>query len=185
MKSLSGFSGFILATAFVLPVFAGSLGLEAKSASVAQTIASTKEVVAPSDISRLIRLVEKTDERGTEKTVQIVVQDLGMSTDVSPRYMVYLGYSSFQEMGNVKVNFKINENALQFLGARRIAAGIYQIKVVEYRETGFFDVTQEVDARQIFADEKKLRASCGSDFCDGDLKSTVKISEISAVPHKE
>lgn len=184
MKILGGFTGLVLVSAIALPVFATSLEVDTKSASVAVTVSSTKEVVAPSDISQLIRLVEKNDQSGTEKKVQVVVQDLGMPTDVSPRFIVYLGYSSLQEMGNVKVNFKINENAIQFLGARRIAAGIYQIKVLEYRESGMFDVTQEVDARQMFVDEKKLRSSCGSDFCDGDLKSTVKVTEVSAVPHR-
>lgn len=29
-----------------------------------------------------------------------------MSTDVSPRYSIYLGYASLAEMGNIAVDFK-------------------------------------------------------------------------------
>lgn len=149
-------------------------------AVVAETLTTTQESIAPSSIDQEIRLVDKNDTGSSHKKVSIIVTDSGMSTDVSPRYTIYLGYASFAEMGNIAANFKVTDQAFKFLTASRKAPGIYEIKFVEYRAdgvAGFYEVTQMIDATKMFADENKLRNSCGDDFCDHTLNTTISVSE--------
>lgn len=143
-------------------------------AANAQSIQSEEIKIAPSSIDQSIRLVDKKDPGSTDKKLSIIVTDRGMSTDVSPRYSVLLAYSSLAEMGNITADFKISENAFQFISASRISAGIYEVKTVEYRDDGMYDVKTIIDATKMFSDEKKAREACGGDFCDQVLKSTVQ-----------
>lgn len=140
-------------------------------------VPSSQVHVSPSDIDKVVRLVDKNESGSSHKKLQIVVTDQGMSTDVSPRYKVYLSYASLAEMGNISADFVINENAIQFLSASRKAPGIYEVKVMEYRDDGMYEVTQEINATAIFVDENKMRKECGGDFCDGNLKTSVSIKE--------
>lgn len=147
----------------------------------AKVVPSKNANINASDVDRIFRLVDKKDDGSSHKKLQIVVTDRGMSTDVSPRYSVYLGYASLAEMGNITTNFLVNEDAIDFISARRIAAGIYEIKVLEYREDGMYEVTHEIDTTAMFIEEKRVRSVCGDDFCDQELKTTVSVLETSAV----
>lgn len=145
----------------------------------AKTITTTSEKVYPSTIDQKITLFNNKETDGSHKKVSIILIDHGLSTDVSPRYSVYLGYASLAEMGNIYADFKISGQAFAFNYANRIAAGIYQIKTVEYRdEDGMVEVTQTIDATKMFLDEKKARKKCGFNFCDQDLKTTLEVSEV-------
>ncbi len=160
----------------LLTIIAISLSLSVN----AKTINSSKETINPSAIEKIVRLVDKNNE-STYKKLQIVVEDTGLSTDVSPRYKIYLGYASLAEMGNISTNFILNDQAFKFLSAERKSAGVYEIKVVEYRtdvtEPGMYIVTQTIDATKVFADEQKIRIACGDDFCDQELNSSIEITE--------
>lgn len=145
--------------------------------SQAKAIQSEQLNVSPSSIDKIIRLVDKDQPGSSHKKLSIIVTDNGMSTDVSPRYQIYLGYASLAEMGNITVDFKVSEDAYQFVSASRKSAGIYEVKTVEYRDNGFYDVTLTIDATKVFSDEKTLRQSCGDDFCDQTLKSTIRVTE--------
>ncbi len=158
----------ILNLAIVLSTVSASAG----------TISSGENKIEPSGIDKVIRLVDKNDYRTGHKKVSIVVEDKGMSTDVSPRYTVYLGYSSLAEMGNIWADFKINNNVFEFLSATRKAPGIYEVKVIEYRdEFGMTEVTHTIDATKMFSDEREMLKKCGDDFCDGELKTSIQITE--------
>lgn len=146
----------------------------------AMTVSSGKESIAPSDIDQVIRLVDKYDPSATvaHKKLSIVVADSGMSSDVSPRYTVYLSYVSLSETGNIKADFKITDQPIQFLDATRKSAGIYEVIVNEARGSqGFVQVTYTIDARKMFSDEAKARKKCGDDFCDLTLQTTVSVTE--------
>lgn len=147
----------------------------------AASIKSEKLLVSPSEIHQVIRLVDKNQPGSSQKKLNIVLTDNGHSTDVSPRYQIYLGYASLAEMGNIFVDFKISDQALQFVSAERISAGIYEVKTVEYRDEGMFNVTHKIDATKMFSDEKKFRDSCVSDFCDGTLETTVDVTETATL----
>ncbi len=147
------------------------------SISQAKTVQSEELNVAPSSIDKVIRLVDKNEPGSSHKKLSIVVTDNGMSTDVSPRYQIYLGYASLAEMGNISVDFKVSDQAFEFISASRKSAGIYEVKTVEYRDDGMYNVTQTIDATKVFADEKKQRDACGDDFCDQALKSSIVVTE--------
>lgn len=143
----------------------------------AGTVKSQDLQIAPSKIDQVIRLVDKNDPGSSHKKLSIIVTDHGMSTDLSPRYSIYLAYASLAEMGNIAVDFKINDQAIQFLAASRKAAGIYEVVTTEYRDDGMYKVTTTIDATKMFSDEKKEREACGGDFCDLKLKTSVSTSE--------
>lgn len=148
--------------------------------SFAKTVKSTHENIIPSSIDQKITLVDKNEAGVSHKKVSFIVTDHGMSTDVSPRYSIYLGYASLSEMGNIFVDFKISDKVLAFKSATRQAAGIYKIKfnTLSADDYGLIEVTQTIDATKIFSDELKARKACGGDFCDQDLKTSVEITEI-------
>jgi hypothetical protein len=155
-----------------------SLVMLMSASAFAKTVSSSEVKLNPSSVDQVIRLVDKNEPGSSHKKLSIIVEDRGMSTDVSPRYSVSLGYASLAEMGNISADFKINENAYQFLSATRKAPGIYEVRVVEYRdEDGMVEVTQTIDATKMFSDEQKLRKQCGGDFCDQTLKTSVDVKE--------
>jgi len=131
----------------------------------------------PSEISAVIPLVNKVDDTGLQKRLQIVVQDQGMSTDVSPRYKVFLSYASLAEMGNLTADFELSANVFEFLSATRTAPGLYTIKFKELRNGKMLEVTQEVNALQLFIKEKETRTNCGDNFCDLTIKSKILVQE--------
>lgn len=161
-------------------LFVSMLVMVAAAAVQAKTIKSSKESISPSDVDQVIRLVDKNDPGSSHKKLSIVVTDHGMSTDVSPRYTVYLAYASMAEMGNISVDFKITDLPFQFVSATRKGPGIYEVVVIEARETGFVQVTHTIDATQMFADEKKERTKCGGEFCDMLLETSVSVTEKTA-----
>lgn len=143
----------------------------------AGTINSENVTVSAANVDQVIRLVDKSEGGSSHKKLSIIVTDRGMSTDVSPRYTITLGYASMAEMGNITASFRITDQVFQFLSATRISAGVYEVKTVDYRDEGFVVVTTTIDATKMFADEKKARQACGGDFCDQILKTSVQVSE--------
>ncbi|WP_347357987.1 hypothetical protein [Bdellovibrio sp.] len=153
-----------------------SLSLLLSANAFAKSVSSESLQIAPSSIDQVVRLVDKKDPGSSAKKVSIVVEDHGLSTDVSPRYTVYLGYASLAEMGNISADFKIDDQVFEFKSATRKAAGIYEIKVVGFTADGALtDITHTVDTNQMFIDERKARTACGGDFCDQTLKTSVEV----------
>ncbi|HEY8271775.1 MAG TPA: hypothetical protein VIG33_12865 [Pseudobdellovibrionaceae bacterium] len=139
--------------------------------SHAEIIKSSKVQIAPSTISAVISLIPGVND----KKIQVVVADHGLSTDVSPRYTIYLGFAAFAERGNITADFKITEQPVEFLSATRKSAGHYTVKTREYTDGGMVEATYEIDATKVFADEHKERNRCASDFCDLDLETSISI----------
>jgi len=178
MKITNTIVTFALITATSL-AFANNKGPGDVGSVASQTIDASEISVAPSDIDQVVRLVD-TKSNGSQKKVQVLVLDKGMSTDVSPRYEIYLGYSSLAEMGNRAANFKISDLVWSFKSASRISAGIYEIKTVEIDENadfGFKNVTYLIDATKMFSDDKAAVAKCGDDFCDQSLKTSILVKK--------
>jgi len=163
-------------------LFITSLALIISTSALAKEVLSTDVSIAPSDVEKVVRLVDKNDPGTSHKKLQIVLQDLGMSTDVSPRYLVYLGYAGLAEMGNLTANFLISDQAYEFISATRKSAGLYEVKTLEYRgEHGMFEVTYTINAAKLFTDEKELRKKCEIDFCDVNFKTSVEVTESAKV----
>lgn len=159
--------------AFAAPKGPGDVGSVGDS-----TVQASDIKVGPSDVDQVVSLLKKT-ENGVTKKVQILVQDNGLSTDVSPRYKIHLGYSSSAEMGNITANFQISDLTWEFVSAKRISAGIYEVKAIEIAEEdfGFDDVTYLIDATKMFSDEKAALKKCGGDFCDQSLATSIKVTK--------
>ena len=148
--------------------------------SQAKIIPSTEKQINPANVDSIIRLVDKTEVGSSQKKLSIVVTDNGMSTDVSPRNTVYLGYASLAEMGNITSTYEITSQGYGPVRAERKSAGIYTLIVNQFvDQVGFAEVTYEVNATQMFIDENKMRSACGGDFCDENLKSTVSVKQLS------
>lgn len=154
----------------------------------ATTLAHAKKIessntlkLSPSIIDQVIQLVNKHESGSSHKKLSIVVTDSGMTTDMSPRYSVYLGYASLAEMGNISADFLITDQTIKFLSAKRIKAGVYEVKTIEYRaddeSDGFSEVTHLIDATKMFSDELKLRKNCNEAFCDKKLKTSIEVTE--------
>ncbi len=157
-----------------------SVVLLASTISQAKIVKSTEAQINPANIDTVIRLVDKNEPGSSQKKLSIVVTDSGMSTDVSPRYTVYLGYASMAEMGNLTSTFEITNLGYGPVKAERKAAGIYTVVVTQILDqVGFAEVTYEVNATQMFIDENKMRDACGGDFCDGTLKSQISVKQLS------
>jgi hypothetical protein len=154
--------------------------LLAATVSQATTIKSEKLEVTPSSVDKIFRLVDKPDPGSSHKKLQILVTDHGMSTDVSPRHSIYLGYQSNAEMGNIAADFKISDQFLTVSSAKRLSGGIYEV-TGEKLNSGDGPFIQKViiriDATKMFSDENALRKNCGDDFCDRDLETSVEVTE--------
>jgi hypothetical protein len=151
------------------------------NSNAGEWIKSQKVEINPSSIDQVFRLVDKNDPGTSHKKLQIVTTDHGMSTDLSPRYSVYLGYASLAEMGNISADFKITDQAMKVISATRLSAGVYEVRVKEFLddEIGMLEMVYTIDATSLFSDEKKLREKCGGDFCDEDLKTKIWVTRTS------
>lgn len=158
-----------------------SLVLLMSSAAFAKSVYPSSPKISPSSIDTVYRLVDKPNPGSSHKKLSIITTDGGMSTDVSPRYSIYLGYASMAEMGNIQADFKITDKAFQIIGAKRLDSGIYEVQYLEYRDEGMLKVTQVIDATAMFSEENRQRKACGSDFCDIRLSKPVEVTET-AVP---
>lgn len=99
-----------------------------------------------------------------------------MSTDLSPRYQVYLTYSNLAEMGNMYSTFLISDAALEVVSSKRIDAGIYEVIVKEYRpdqSENIYNATYTINTINMFKAEDAMRKKCGGDFCDGNIEAEI------------
>lgn len=145
------------------------------SALHAVEVSSSEVTLTPSTVSEVQHFTLPSED-GTSQRLSIITTEDGMSTDVYPRYAIYLGYASYAEMGNISTNFSIGR-FVEVTSVRQKSAGIFEIKALRITEEGMPRVTLTVDARQVLADEKKLRESCNDDFCDKDLDSKINVTE--------
>lgn len=149
--------------------------------ATATVVFSTPEKISPNSVDQVIRVVDQKSPGSSHLKSSIVVLDSGMSTDVSPRYKVYLTLSSMAEMGNIGATFKITDQAMEVKSVRKISDQIYEVTIVEYRDQ-MYDVTLTINASKMFADELQARIDCADDFCDIDvLKTSVYVKETATL----
>jgi len=111
-------------------------------------------------IARVVKLVNLVDKEHV--MVNVVVQDLGGSTDVSPSQKVFLTLYSKGEMFSTDASFEIGP-VWSFKSAKRVSGGVYEIKVEGFNEDyNIVDITYVVDARRALTDMKNV--NCGGDF---------------------
>jgi hypothetical protein len=126
------------------------------------------------NIARVVQVVSLVNK--PEMQVNIAVQDLGGSTDVSPSQKVFLTIYRKGEMFSTDAAFEL-KYVLSFNSAKRIKGGVYEINVTEYLEEGIVNVTYVIDAQKAIIDLKNV--DCGGDFdCDAstNFKSSINIT---------
>lgn len=150
------------------------LALGLSVVSNAATIKSTDVKLEASRVTHLVTLVNKPGIM-----VNVLVEDLGGSTDVSDTQNAYLTIYSKGEMASVDATFDLGR-IFQFTSARRISAGIYELKAVAFGLPDYHlaERTYVIDARKATADIQKV--DCGSEFdCDAaeKFKSSITMTE--------
>lgn len=136
----------------------------------AEEIRSTETSVNIARVVQVINLVTT-----PEIQVNVTVQDLGGSTDMSPTQAVYLTLYAKGEMFSTDAAFEI-ANVFGVKSAKRIKGGIYEITVLGWEdEKGLVDVTYAVDARKAIVAMKNV--SCEDFDCDAseNFSSTISV----------
>lgn len=135
----------------------------------AEEVRSEKTQVNMGRVVELQKLVQTNDIR-----VNVTVEDLGGSTDVSPTQQVYLTLYAKGEMFSTDAVFKIAP-AFDFVGAKRVSGGVYEITVVDYlADQGMKNVTYVVDARRAIVEIKNVR--CEDFDCDASNNFASSVS---------
>jgi hypothetical protein len=137
------------------------------AASQAAVVQSSDVQVSIARVQRLTNLVNK-----PMLQVNVAVQDLGGSTDVSPTQKVFLTLYSKGEMFSTDATFEIAD-VLEVISAARVTGGVYEVTVREYNET-FETVTYRIDARE--AVNAIQAVDCGDNFdCDASTNFRSKV----------
>lgn len=138
----------------------------------AEEIRNNDNIVSIARITQVINLVTT-----PEIQVNVAVQDLGGSTDMSPTETVFLTLYAKGEMFSTDAAFEIG-TFFGLKGAKRIQGGIYEVTVQDYVEReGLVDVTYVVDARKAILAMKNV--SCDGEFdCDASEKFSSTISVV-------
>ncbi|WP_413581762.1 hypothetical protein [Bdellovibrio sp. HCB288] len=153
------------------------IALSTAAISHAAPLAPTEDKITPDFVDQAIRLAD-TQKDSVRRKVTVVVTDLGLSTDMSPRSTVYLTYNSNAEMGNLSASFLVANDVFHGLEAKRVAPGIFEISYVTYRdEGGMLKVTKTIDATELYVQDHKMRNACGNDFCDGQINASIDVKE--------
>lgn len=151
--------------------FALGLALLTTFSSFAATVSSTREnKINVARVAKAINLVDKADIK-----VNVVVEDLGGSTDVSPTQNVFFTLYSKGEMFSTDATFDLGP-VFEVISAKRVAGGKYEIKAVVPHETEMMKtVTLKVDA--VNAINKIKAVNCGGDFdCEASSSFASEIS---------
>lgn len=121
-------------------------------------------------IARVVQVTNVANRDGI--LVNVAVQDMGGSTDVSPTQRVYLTLYRKGEMFSTGAAFLLRD-VLSFRSARRLPNGLIEVRVTEYTDT-IENVTYLVDARSAVA--AMLRVECDDFDCDASNNFTATIS---------
>lgn len=147
------------------------LALLTSFSSFAATVASTNEnKINVARVAKAINLVDKADIK-----VNVVVEDLGGSTDVSPTQKIFFTLYSKGEMFSTDATFDLGP-VFEVISATRISGGKYAVKAVVPDETEMMKtVTLKVDA--IDAINKIKSVNCGEEFdCEASSAFAAEIS---------
>jgi hypothetical protein len=128
-------------------------------------------------VARIV-LVENLTKSPEDVAVNLVVEDLGGSTDMSPSQNVYLTIYRKGEMFSTDAAFLLM-HAFSLTAVDRVSEGVYLITATIMDDEGHYveNAKFRIDARKALADIKKV--DCGGDFdCDASEKFTTKISLV-------
>ncbi len=150
----------ILVSLFVTPAFAEEI-IESSNHRDSQVV-----------IARVVKLVQLSNDNNI--MVNVVVNDLGGSTDVSPTQTVYFTMYSKGEEFSTDATFKI-ANVLSFNSAKEVSSGKYEISVTVYEDT-IENLVYSIDARSAILDMESVK--CDYFDCEASTNFSTSIKVI-------
>lgn len=160
-------------------------------AETSGTVRNSEQRVPASAISSLHQF--PLPQVSPDASLSVVAVDGGMSTDVSPRYQIVVGFFSPAEMGNLDASFLLT-NTVWDVQKVRLESNHLILRVREISDefldqensTIFADVIYRLDIGPLIQAEAQRRQSesCLESFCDGELDVTLPLTR-SAVPARD
>lgn len=159
----------------ILFTFAFLASAASFAGSTTKTVLSLNQKEAKIDLASVADAVVLGQNKTKDITVRLVTIDLGQSTDVSNRKLVFLTYFHGGEVVNTRTSFDLGP-VREIKSIKRLAPGVYQIKVVSAFEK-FENKTWTIDTTQVFLDDNKLDDVDGTEFYfDSELKLTEEVT---------
>ncbi|MBY0416236.1 MAG: hypothetical protein K2Q18_18830 [Bdellovibrionales bacterium] len=147
-------------------VLFSSLGLMAKE------VPSSKNNVNVARVVEIVKLVNKSDIQ-----VNVVVSDIGGSTDVSPTQLLFFNIYSKGEIFSTDASFAIGP-IYSLVSAKRLSGGVYELQIVgaNAETTMPEDQTLIVDAQKAIVSLKAIR--CEEFDCEAstNFESTISVN---------
>lgn len=152
--------------------FIFGLAILTSFSSFAGTISSTKSnKVNVARIDKVITLVDK-----SEIKVNVVVQDLGGSTDVSPTKNIFFTLYSKGEMFSTDATFDLGA-AYEVIAAKRVSGGVYEIKATVPSDSDAMMKTVTLKVNAANAINKIKAVNCGDEFdCEASTAFSAEIN---------
>lgn len=142
----------------------------------ARDIKSLSKDDAQVSIARVVNVIKLVEKPGLQ--ANIVVQDLGGSTDVSPTQILYFTLYAKGEMFSTDATFKLG-HIYDLHSAKRLSGGIYEVKYSgpNAETTMPENKTMIIDAQEAIMDLKEV--DCEDFDCDAsnEFKATIKVQE--------
>ncbi len=132
----------------------------------AAKIENTKE--SQVNIARVVKLINLVDKSDIQ--VNVAVEDLGGSTDVSPTQKVFLTLYSKGEMFSTDAAFDLGP-VMSVIGAKRIGAGVYAVMIVN---ADLKKQTLTIDASKAIVAIKNVKCADEMD-CDASTNFSASI----------
>lgn len=141
--------------------------------SLANTVVSTRKNKI--NVARIDKVINLVDRPGMK--VNVVVEDLGGSTDVSPTQRLLFTVYSKGEMFSTDATFDLGL-VYEVISAKRISGGIYEIKAVipVDNESMMKTTTFKIDAIKVVNAIQKIR--CEEFDCEASQKFQSEIFVI-------
>lgn len=147
-----------------------------------ETVMSGTSDVNPASVQSVYNLYRFTNDQSLQNNmglnVNLVVIDLGGTTDVSPTQKMLLTLFDKQEMYTTKANFEIG-TVYKVNEVKRIGRGVYQIKASAPGQEDLMPVDQIITVNAVKAIDAIKSVSCGEEFdcsASSDFTSNVVVT---------
>lgn len=147
-----------------------------QTAAYARVIHNLSRAESQVEISRVVNVVKLVEKPGLQ--VNIVVEDLGGSTDVSPTQVLYFTLYSKGEMFSTDATFKLG-HIYELKSAKRLSGGVYELKYLgpDDHTTMPTDKKLIIDAQDAIMDLKEVDCSDFDCEASSKFKATIKVKE--------
>jgi len=144
------------------------------ASALTREIVSLPKESARIDVYRVADSIILGENKQKDITVRLVSAYLGKSSDMSPRYMLYITYFHGGEINNSKTAFELGP-IWELRSTQKLDKGIYKIQVVKLgKHANPEEASWIVDTVQVFTDDRVLKKE---EFDDPYFSSKIKVTE--------